>query len=95
MYTQTRFPNLASSKSEAKREKCVFVQPSIKYLGQILSGDGLLPDPEKVEAIVKAPPPANRELLESFLGLIEYYALHVPNLSLLAGPLNELRKKEV
>ena len=37
----------------------VFVQPSIKYLGHILSGDGLRPDPKKVEAVVKALPPAN------------------------------------
>ena len=78
-----------------KREKCLFVQPSIKYLGHILSGDGLRPDFEKVEAIVKAPLPANREQLERFLGLVKYYARHVPNLSSLAGPLNELRKKKV
>ena len=73
----------------------VFVQTSIKYIGHILSGDGLRPDPEKVEAVVRAPPQANREQLESFLGLVQYFARHVPNLSLLAGPLNELRKKEV
>ena len=60
-----------------KREKCVFVQPSIKCLGHIFSGDGLRPDSEKVEAVVKTPPPANREQLESFLGLLQYYARHV------------------
>ena len=31
-----------------KRDKCVFVQPSIKYLVHILSGDGLWPDCSKV-----------------------------------------------
>ena len=40
-----------------KRQKCVFVQHSIKYLGHVFSGDGLRPDPSKVEAVVKAPPP--------------------------------------
>ena len=73
----------------------MFVQPSIKYVGHILSGDGLRPDREKVEALVKAPPPANREQLKSFLGFVQYYAPHEPNLSLLANPLNVLRKKEV
>ena len=77
------------------REKCVFVHPSIKYLGHILSGDGLRPDPEKDEAVVKASPPANREQLESFFGMVQYYARHVPNLSSLAGSLSELRIKEV
>ncbi len=89
------FQNLRQSGVKLKREKCVFVQPSIKYLRQILSGDGLRPDPEKVDAVIKAPPPTNREQLESFLGLVQYYARNVPNLSSLAGPLNEFRKKEV
>ena len=89
------FQTLRQARVKLKREKCVFVQLSIKYLGHILSGDGLRPDPEKFEAVVKAPPQANREKLESFLGLVQYYARHVPNLSSLAGPLNELRKTEV
>ena len=89
------FQTLRQAGVKLKREKCVFVQPSIKYLGHILSGDGLRPDPSKVEAVVKALPPANRKQLESFLGLVQYYGRHVPNLSSLAGPLNEFRKKEV
>ena len=89
------FQTLRQAGVKLKREKCVFVQPSITYLGHILSGDGLRPDPEKVEAVVKATPPANREQLESFLWLVQYYARHVPNLSSLASPLNELCKKEV
>ena len=64
-----------------KRDKCVFVQPSIKYLGHILSKDGLRPDPKKVEGVVKALPLANLEQLESFLGLVQYYVRYVPNLS--------------
>ena len=83
---------LCQARVKLKREKCVFVQPSIKCLGHILSGDGLRSDPIKVDAVFKAPPPANREQQESFLGLVQYYGRHVPNLSLLAGPLNELRK---
>ena len=73
----------------------MFVQPSIKYLGYILSGDGLRPDPSNVEAVVKSPLPANRERLKSSFGLEQYYDRHVPNLSSPAGPLNELRKKEI
>ena len=61
----------------------------------ILSDDCLWPDPEKVKAVVKAPPTANREQLESFFKVVEYYACHLPNLSLLAGPLNELHITKV
>ena len=51
--------------------------------------------PDKVEAIVKAPQPQNREQLESFLGMVQYYGRHVLELSTLSIPLNELRRKEV
>ena len=68
---------------------------AIKYLGHVLDASGLRPDPEKVEAILKAPQPQNREQLESFLGMVQYYGRHVPELSTLSGPLNELRRKEV
>ena len=78
-----------------KREKCVFMQKSIKYLGHVLDASGLRPDPDKVEAILKAPQPQNREQLESFLGMVQYYGRHVPELSTLSGSLNELRRKEV
>lgn len=47
----------------------------------------------KVEAVVKPPLPENREnLLERLFMLLLYYGRHVPKFSLLAGPLNELRK---
>ena len=89
------FQTLRQAEVKLKREKCVFVQLSIKYLGHILSGDGLPPNPKTIEAVVKAPPPANQERLESFLGLVQYYTRHIPNLSSLAGPIHELRKNVV
>ena len=78
-----------------KREKCVFVQASIKHLEHILSYDNLQIDTSKVEAVFKAQPPANREQLESFLRLGQSYGRHVQNFSSLANPLNELRIKLV
>ena len=71
------------------------MQKSIKYLGHVLDASGLRPDPEKVEAILKALQPQNREQLESFLGMVQYYGRLVPELITLSGPLNELRRKEV
>ena len=78
-----------------KREKCVFMQKSIKCLGHVLDALGLCPNPDKVEAILKAPQPQNREQLESFAGMVQYYKRHVPELCTLSGPLNERRRKEV
>ena len=78
-----------------KRDKCVFMQKSIKYLGHVLDASGLHLNPDKVEAILKAPQPYNREQLESFLGMVQYYGRHVPELSTRSGPLNKLQRKEV
>ena len=88
------FQTLRKAGVKLKREKCEFMKTSTKYLGHILSAEGLTPDPDKVEAVIKAPPPEKREQLESFLGLVQYYGRHVPNLSSLTGPSNELRQKD-
>lgn len=78
-----------------KRNKCCFLQASVKYLGFIIDQDGLRPDPQKVEAIVKAPPPIDITQLRSFLGLLNYYGKFIPKLSILLYPLHELLKKGV
>ena len=89
------FSTLRKAGVKLKREKCVFMQKSIKYLGHVVDASVLRPDPEKVEAILKASQPQNREQLESFFGMVQYYGRHVPELSTLSGPLNELCRKEV
>ena len=89
------FSTLRQAGVKLKREKCVFMQKSIKYFGHILDTTGLRPDPDKVEAILKAPPPHNREQLESCFGMVQYYGRHVPELSTISGLLNELRRKNV
>ena len=56
-----------------KLEKCEFLLKSIEYLGHVVSKEGIQPVPTKVEAIVKAPIPANVQQLRSFLGVTNYY----------------------
>ena len=46
-----------------KQPKCIFLAPSVEYLGHIIDKDGLHPAPEKVRAIQDAPEP-RVELLE-------------------------------
>ena len=87
---QRTFCTLRQAGVKLKREKCVFMQKSIKYLGHVLDDSGFRPNPDKVEANLKAPQPQNREQLESFLGMVQYYGRHVPELSTLSGPLNKL-----
>ena len=70
---QRTFTTLRQAGVKQKREKCVSIQKSIKYLEHVLDASGLRPDPDKVEAILKTPQPQNREQLGSFLGMVQYY----------------------
>jgi hypothetical protein len=54
-------------------EKCKFSRSSVKYLGHVISQQGIKPDPEKIEAIQKIPEPKNLKQVKSFLGLPSYY----------------------
>ncbi|CAI2734266.1 unnamed protein product [Schistosoma spindalis] len=76
-----------------KVEKCSFFMLSIRYLGTIIDSQGRRPDPEKVHAIVNMPAPSNVKMLQSFLGMINYYSHFVPNMHTLRAPMNALLTK--
>lgn len=67
--------------------------PQVKYLGHLISADGVKADPEKVRAIVDMPAPSDRKALLRFLGVIAYLAKFLPNCSSLTQPLRQLTKK--
>ncbi|GBP15249.1 Uncharacterized protein K02A2.6 [Eumeta japonica] len=75
-----------------QKEKCVFFQKSIEYLGFVIDKDGLHTSPGKVKAIKEAEPPKNVSQLKSFLGLVNYYRSFVPRMSTILGPLHDLLK---
>ena len=76
-----------------KLEKCTFAQPSVEYLGHILSRKGVSKG-HKVEAVMKMPAPKNANELRSFLGSVQFYGKWIPNLSTRAAPLFELTRKD-
>ena len=78
-----------------KPSKCFFARKSVKYLGFVVSGDGLLPNPEKLEANTEYPPPKNLQELRRFIGLASYYQRFVSGFSDIVNPLNKLLQKNV
>lgn len=76
-----------------KREKCKFFAPEVVYLGHRINAAGLHPTTEKVQAINDAPVPRNVTELKSYLGILNYYAKFLPNLSSLVAPLHCLLRK--
>ncbi|XP_062542302.1 uncharacterized protein K02A2.6-like [Armigeres subalbatus] len=75
-----------------REEKCHMLQPEVKYLAHIVDENGLHPDPSKLEAIVKMPPPKNVTTLRSFLGAVNFYAKFVPEMHQLWRTLDALLK---
>ena len=51
-------------------EKCNFLKVHIKYLGHLISGEGIEPLPEKLESIKQIPAPTTPKEVKQFLGLI-------------------------
>jgi len=71
------------------------MQSSVEYLGHLINADGLHPTSTKVEAIVNAQEPRNVSELRSFLGMVQYYARFLPNLSTQLKPLHDLLQASV
>ena len=78
-----------------KVKKCTFCAPQVKYLGHVVSKDGLRPDESKVSAVSNFPIPQDLTQLRSFLGLISYYRRFIQDFSMHAEPLFRLSKKNV
>eukprot|EP00731_Ephydatia_muelleri_P034216 Em0051g8a len=77
-----------------RQEKCLFAQPSVEYLGHILSQQGIAKGP-KFDAVKMMPPPENVSSLRSFLGSVQFYGKFLPNLATITEPLHRLTKKDI
>ncbi|UYV84238.1 K02A2.6-like, partial [Cordylochernes scorpioides] len=91
---KTIFARLAKYNIKLKKEKCLFLQKEIEYLGHLVTGEGIRPLDHKVQAIQKAKTPTNISELRSFLGLVNFYGKLIPNLPELLKPLHELLHKK-
>ena len=85
---------LESAGLRAAPHKCVWFESRVKFLGHILEGGTIKPDPSKVRAITDFPTPRSLPQLQSFLGLVNYYQKHYPHFATAAAPLRKLLKKD-
>nr|ATA66769.1 Pol, env [Haliotis discus hannai] len=74
-------------------KKCKFFKRKVRYVGYIVSEDGIEADPEKVEKIKDWPTPTTPEDVRRFLGFAGYYRKFVKDFSKIARPLSELMPK--
>ena len=86
---------LRSAGLKLKPTKCRLFQERVTFLGHVVSGQGIEPDPQKVSCIANWPTPSNLTEVRSFLGLASYYRNFVEGFGEVAQPLYELTKKNV
>ncbi|XP_028292970.1 uncharacterized protein K02A2.6-like [Gouania willdenowi] len=75
---------------KVKLSKCDFFKKEVKYLGHVISADGVSTDPDKITAVAGWPRPTTTTELRSFLGFASYYRRFVNGFAKMAGPLHQL-----
>lgn len=91
---QQVFDRLREFKLRAKREKCNFACSQVKFLGHIITPEGIRPNEEKVAAILNLPPPRNVKHLLTFLQTASWFRRFIPGFAEIARPLTQLTKKD-
>lgn len=87
------FQRLLSANLKLKPGKCSFAHSQTKFLGFIVSRNGLVPNPVKVMAITKLEAPRNLKGVQRFLGLLNYYSRWLENWQKTALPITQLLRK--
>ncbi|MCG8048820.1 MAG: DDE-type integrase/transposase/recombinase, partial [Candidatus Thiodiazotropha taylori] len=71
-------------------KKCKFLQTRVKYIGHIVSENGVEADPEKLEKVQNWPIPKNADEVRQFTSFAGYYRRFVKDFSKIAKPLTDL-----
>ncbi|XP_018497097.1 uncharacterized protein K02A2.6-like [Galendromus occidentalis] len=74
------------------RSKLRLCVPQAKYMGHILSRNGVQPDPEKIKVIQESKAPTDKKGLLRLLGATNYLSRFIPKYSELTTPLRSLLK---
>ena len=76
-------------------DKCEFYAQEVKYLGLIITPEGIKMDQEKIASVFDWPRPENLKNVQSFLGFANFYKRFIKDFSKHAAPLNALTKKDI
>lgn len=78
---------------KVKLSKCTFCRPQLKYLGHVVSAEGVHTDPSTVDRVRDWPRPGTAKDVRKLLGFAGYYRKFVRNYGVTSRPLTDLLKK--
>lgn len=73
-------------------EKSRFCMKELRYVGYLLTEDGIKPDPEKISAVMDFPAPTSVKETRRFLGMSGWYRRFIQDFSSISAPISELLK---
>lgn len=85
---------LSDSGLTLNKNKCEFEKTETKYLGYLVSSNGIKIDPKSSEAIIQYPLPKNKTEVRRFLGLVNYVSKFVKNLAEKTQSIRELLRND-
>lgn len=71
-------------------KKCRFGMDKVEYVGHVISYEGITFSTEKREKVLDFPLPNTQKELQGFIGLVNYFRDHVPDMTGLVKPLRVL-----
>ena len=87
------FHRLQSAGPKLKSKKCALFQRSVKFLGHVVSQEGVSCDPDKVSCVKEWKVPECVTEVRSFLGFASYFRQFIPEFTAIAMPLTRLTGK--
>ena len=73
-----------------KPSKCHFLQKRIKFLGHVVSDNGIECDPDYIKDLLNWPIPKTVKQVQSFVGFAGFYRRYVQDFAKIARPLHQL-----
>ncbi|XP_059310988.1 uncharacterized mitochondrial protein AtMg00860-like [Lycium ferocissimum] len=86
---------LRDRKLYAKFSKCEFWLEPVSFLGHVVSKEGIMVDPKKIEEVTDWARPTSVNEIRSFIGLAIYYRRFLKGFASIASHLTRLTQKEV
>ena len=90
---QSVFERLRDAGLKLKPKKCAFLKSEVRYLGHVVSREGISTDPAKIDKVADWPIPTCTKEVQQFLGFANYYRRFIREFSQIAKPLHRLTER--